>query len=105
MTALQIQYLAIGFNGRLEGAHTLMITARIVAASVSMAAVAWIVWKVASAVAGASLIGQLVSVGLAVGLALYVYTRLVLAMRIPEARQIEQLLMSRLRPGHRAPRE
>jgi putative peptidoglycan lipid II flippase len=105
MTALQIQYLAIGFNGRLEGAQTLMITARIVAASVIMAAVAWIVWKLVSAVAGTSLIGQVLSVGLAVGLALYVYTRLVLAMRIPEARQIEQLMMSRLRPTPRAPRE
>jgi putative peptidoglycan lipid II flippase len=104
MTALQIQYLAIGFNGRLEGAQTLMITARIVAASVAMAAVAWIVWKVVSAVAGTSLIGQVLSVGLAVGLALYVYTRIVLAMRIPEARQIEALIMSRLRPTHRAPR-
>jgi putative peptidoglycan lipid II flippase len=97
MTALQIQYLTIGFDGRLEGAQTLMITMRIVLASGIMAVVAWVVWKGVSAVAGTSLIGQILSVGLAVGLALYVYTRLVLAMRIPEARQIERLVMGRLR--------
>jgi hypothetical protein len=36
-------------------------------------------------------------VGLAIGAAGYAYTRLVLAMRIPEARQIERLLLRRLR--------
>jgi putative peptidoglycan lipid II flippase len=99
MTWLQIERLRIGLNGRLEGAQTLMITLRIAVASAVMAAVGWIVWKGVNAVLGMSLAGQLISVGLAVGLAVYVYSRLVLAMRIPEARQIERLLMGRLRPA------
>jgi putative peptidoglycan lipid II flippase len=101
MTALQLQYLTIGFNGRIEGAQTLMITARIIVASAIMAATGWAVWKALNALLGTSLVGQLISVGLGVGLAVYVYTRLVLAMRIPEARQIERLMMERLRAARR----
>ena len=97
MTAMQLQYLTTGLNGRLEGPQTLMITIRIVVASALMAAIAWVVWKAADAVAGTSLIGELISVGLAIAAAGYAYTRLVLAMRIPEARQIERLLVERLR--------
>jgi putative peptidoglycan lipid II flippase len=97
MTALQLQFLTIGLNGRLEGGQTVMITVRIVLASTVMAAAAWVVWKLVDAVVGTSLVGQLLSVGLALGAAGYAYTRLVLAMRIPEARQIERLLLRRLR--------
>src|SRR6202035_2058616 len=53
MTALQLQRLRIGFNGRLEGAQTAMITARIVLASVLLAGVSWVVWKLAHSVLGA----------------------------------------------------
>jgi putative peptidoglycan lipid II flippase len=98
MAWLQIQRLRTGLNGRLEGAQTLMITIRIAIASAIMAALAWIVWKGVDEVLGTSLIGQLISVGLAITLGGYVYLRMVLAMRIPEARQIERLMMERLRP-------
>ena len=97
MTALQLWYLRIGFNGRLEGGQTLMITVRIAAATTIMAAVAWVVWKGLDGVVGTSLVGQLISVGLALVAGGALYARLVLAMRIPEARQIEQLAMERLR--------
>jgi putative peptidoglycan lipid II flippase len=97
MTALQLQYLTIGMGGHLEGPQTVMITVRILVASIIMAAAAWVVWKLLDAVVGTSLVGQLISVGLALAAAGYVYTRLVLAMRIPEARQIERLLLGRLR--------
>ena len=97
MTALQLWYLRIGFNGRLEGTQTLMITARITVATTIMAAVAWIVWKGVHGVVGTSLVGQLISVGLALVAGAAVYARLVLAMRIPEARQIEQLAVERMR--------
>jgi len=43
MTALQLHRLRIGFNGRLEGAQTTMITARITVAAVLLAAVSWFV--------------------------------------------------------------
>jgi hypothetical protein len=49
-------------------------------------------------VLGLSLIAQILSVGVALAAAGLVYGWLVLRMRVPEARQIEQLVVSRL-PG------
>jgi putative peptidoglycan lipid II flippase len=97
MTALQLRRLQAGFNGRLEGAQTVMITIRIVVASVIMGAAAWGVWKLVAGVVGSSLVGQILSVGLAIAVGITVYTGLVLAMRIPEAGQIKFLVSQRLR--------
>jgi uncharacterized membrane protein len=74
-----------------------MITVRILVASVVMAAVARGVWALIHAVLGDSRLAQIVSVGVAIGGAILLYSRLVLTMRIPEARQIESLVMSRFR--------
>jgi putative peptidoglycan lipid II flippase len=97
MTGLQLHRLRIGLNGRLEGGQTLMITVRIVVATAVMAAVARGIWVVFDHLLGRSLPAEIVSVGLAVAAACFLYARLVLAMRIPEARQIEQLIVGRLR--------
>jgi putative peptidoglycan lipid II flippase len=97
MTALQLHRLRIGFNGRLELAHTAMITVRILAASALMGALAFGVWKLLDGLLGRSLPGQVIAVGLGVGAGLVLYARLVLVMRIPEARQIEELVLGRLR--------
>jgi putative peptidoglycan lipid II flippase len=97
MTWLQIDRLRTGFNGRLEGAQTLMVTARILVASAIMAGFARGVWALANGVVGRSIAGQVVSVGLAVALAGVFYAKAVLMMRIPEARQIEALVVGRLR--------
>jgi len=99
MTALQLYRLRIGFNARLEGAQTVMITARILVASALMAAAAWAVWTGVDKLMGRSLAGQIISVGIAVGLGLALYAKTVLTMRIPEARQIQQLITGRLRRG------
>jgi putative peptidoglycan lipid II flippase len=96
MTALQLQRLRTGFNGRLEGGQTLMITIRILVASALMAALAYGVWKLLDSLLGRSLPAQIVSVGLGIALGVALYARTVLAMRIPEARQIEGLVLSRL---------
>jgi putative peptidoglycan lipid II flippase len=96
MTALQLHRLRVGLNGRLEGGQTLMITVRITIATVLMAAVARGVWVGLDDVLGHSLVAQIFSVGLATSAALLVYARLVLWMRIPEARQIQFLLRQRL---------
>jgi putative peptidoglycan lipid II flippase len=96
MTALQLQRLRTGFNGRLEGAQTLMITIRIMVASALMAALAYGVWKLLDSLLGRSLPAQIVSVGLGIGLGVALYARTVLAMRIPEAHQIEGLVLDRL---------
>jgi putative peptidoglycan lipid II flippase len=97
MTALQLHRLRIGFNGRLEGAQTTMITARITAASILLAAVSWLVWKALDSLLGVSLPAQVVSVGGAGLAGTWIYMRAVLAMRIPEAHEVRALVAGRLR--------
>jgi putative peptidoglycan lipid II flippase len=100
MTFLQVQRLRVGFNGRLEGSQTTMITARIALASALLAGVSWLVWRLLDDLLGTSLAAQVVSVG-AAGLAgLFVYVRAVLAMRVPEAHQVHRLIVNQL--GRRA---
>ncbi len=96
MTALQIQRLRAGFNGQLEGAQTTMITARIAVASLLLAGVSWVVWRLLDDLLGVSLIAQIVSVGAAGAAGLFVYVRAVLAMRIPEADQVSRLIRTQL---------
>ena len=96
MTALQLYHLRIGFSGRLEGAQTTMITARIFVASVLLAVVSWVVWRLLDTLLGVSLPAQVVSVGAAAGAGLLVYARAVLAMRIPEAHQVSRLIRAQL---------
>jgi putative peptidoglycan lipid II flippase len=96
MTALQLHRLRIGFNGRLEGAQTTMITARIALASVLLAVASWAVWKLFEGTLGASLPAQILSVGAAGAVGLFVYVRAVLTMRVPEAHQVSRLIRAQL---------
>jgi putative peptidoglycan lipid II flippase len=96
MTFLQIQRLRIGFNGRLEGAQTTMITARIFLASALLAGVSWLVWRLLDELLGTSLIAQVLSVGTAGAAGLFVYVRAVLVMRVPEAHQVHRLVVNQL---------
>lgn len=96
MTALQLRRLRIGFNGRLEGAKTVMITARILVASVLLGGVSWAVWYALCKLFGYSLPAQIVSVGGAGTVGVLVYMRAVLAMQVPEAHQVSQLIRARL---------
>ena len=97
MTALQLHRLRIGFNGRLEGGQTLMITVRILVASALMAAVALGLWTAIDRLVGRSLLGQIISLGVSVTAACALYAKVVLMLRIPEARQIQALVVSRWR--------
>ena len=97
MTALQLHRLRVGFNGRLEGGQTLMITMRILVATVIMAALAWALWSGLNSLLGTSLVAQIISLGIAIAAACALYGKTVLTMRIPEARQVEALVMARLR--------
>ncbi len=92
MSALQLKRLRTGFNGRLEGGQTLMITARITVAAVLLGVVSWIVWELLHSVLGVSLLAQIFSVGAAGAAGLYVYVRAVLAMHIPEAHQVSRMI-------------
>jgi putative peptidoglycan lipid II flippase len=97
MTWLQLHRLREGLNGRLEGAQTTMITVRIAVASALLAGVSWVVWKLLDRLLGGSLPAEIASVGLAGLAGLYVYVRAVLAMRVPEAHQVGNLIRARLR--------
>ncbi len=96
MTALQVHRLRIGFNGRLEGRQTTMITARILVASALLGGVSWVVWYALDALLGRSLPAQIVSVGGAGSAGLLVYMRAVLTMRVPEAHQVSRLIRTQL---------
>jgi putative peptidoglycan lipid II flippase len=96
MTALQLHRLRIGFNGRLEGTQTTMITVRIAVASTLLAGASWVVWYALDAVFGRSLPAQILSVGAAAVAGLWVYSRAVLVMHIPEAHQVSSLIRARL---------
>jgi putative peptidoglycan lipid II flippase len=66
------------------------------AASALLAAVSWVVWRLLDDLFGTSLIGQLISVGGAAGAGGLIYARAVLAMRIPEAHQVSQMIRAQL---------
>jgi putative peptidoglycan lipid II flippase len=97
MTVLQLHRLRVGFNRRLEGAQTLMVTVRILVATVVMAALARGVWVGLDDLLGRSLPAEIVTVGIAVTAACALYATAVLTMRVPEARQIQLLVLQRLR--------
>jgi putative peptidoglycan lipid II flippase len=96
MTGLQLRRLRIGFNGRLEGGQTTMITVRIAVASALLAGVSYAVWYGLDAALGQSLAAQIVSMAAAGGAGVWVYTRSVLAMHVPEAHQVNRLVRARL---------
>ena len=96
MAWLQFTRLRAGLRGRLDGRQTLMVTVRILVAAAIVAAMARGVWVGLDHLLGAALPAQIVSVGIALLVAGAIYGKLVLAMRIPEARQIEQLVRGRL---------
>jgi len=96
MTVLQLIRLREGFDGRLEGALTTMITARILLASALLAGVSWIVWHLLDELLGRSLPAQIVSVGAAAAAGLWLYFRAVLTMRVPEAQQVTAMIRTQL---------
>jgi putative peptidoglycan lipid II flippase len=96
MTALQFHRLRIGFDGSLEGSQTTMITARILLASLLLAAASWIVWWALHSLLGASLPAQIVSVAAAAFAGVAVYARAVFAMHVPEAHQVRRLIRSQV---------
>jgi putative peptidoglycan lipid II flippase len=96
MTVLQLVRLREGFGGRLEGALTMMMTARILLASALLAGVSWVVWWALDRLLGRSLPAQIVSVGAATAAGLWLYFRAVLTMRVPEAHQVTALIRAQL---------
>ena len=79
-----------------EGARTTMITVRVCTASALLAGVSYAVWHLLDALFGTSLPAQIVSVGGAALAGLWVYSRAVLIMSVPEAHQVHRLIMAQL---------
>jgi putative peptidoglycan lipid II flippase len=96
MTLAQAAFLR-GDLGGVEGGRTLLAAGRMLAAAAALAVVSYLAWLALDAALGRSLLGQVVTVGAAVGAGALVYAGAVLALRIPEARQIVGLVRGRLR--------
>jgi putative peptidoglycan lipid II flippase len=96
MTLAQMHFLRRELHGRLEVRRTLLVTAQIIAAAALLAGAAYVVWYGLDRALGEGVPAQIVSVGIALGVGAIVYAVTVLALRIPEARQIQRLLAGRL---------
>jgi putative peptidoglycan lipid II flippase len=84
-------------TGGLELPRTIDATLKILVASAIVAVVAYGTWYGLDQALGRSLLAQLISVGGAITLGSAVYAAAVLAMRVPEARQIVDLFAQRFR--------
>jgi putative peptidoglycan lipid II flippase len=98
MTVFQAVVLRRRLGG-LDLPRTLATGARILAASALLGGVTYGVWWVLDDVLGRSLVAQIVAVGVALAAGAGVYATAVLAARIPEARQIADLIGRRIRPS------
>lgn len=81
----------------IDGSRTLMLTCRMLVATVLLAGSSYVAWYLLDRLLGRSLPAQLVSVGLGIGAGVYVYARAVFAMRIDEAHQIRRFVLAGLR--------
>ncbi len=97
MTFGQAWYLRRELGGQLEGRATVDGVVRIILASALLAGVAYGLYVVLDDLCGRSLPGQIVSVGVALTAGLVAYAIAVLALRVPEARQISDAVGARLR--------
>jgi putative peptidoglycan lipid II flippase len=85
--------------GGLQLMTTLKATARILVGAVVLGGVAYGTWYVLDEALGRSFAAQLISVGTALTLGSAAYAAVVLALRVPEARQIVDLFARRFRRG------
>jgi putative peptidoglycan lipid II flippase len=81
--------------GRLELGRLVWTSARVVVASAALAGAAYGVWSVLDDALGRGLGGQIVSLGVALGVGAIVYGVAITLLRIPEAQQIWRLIRRR----------
>jgi putative peptidoglycan lipid II flippase len=84
--------------GRLELGRLVWTSTRVVIASAALAGAAYGVWSVLDDALGRGLGGQIVSLGVALGVGAAVYAAAITLLRIPEAQQIWRLLRRRSEP-------
>ena len=74
--------------GGIEFPQLMAAAVRITAASAALAGVSWVVWDLLDGALGRSTLAQAVSLGVALAAGGAVYLAAILAMRVPEARQL-----------------
>jgi putative peptidoglycan lipid II flippase len=99
MTLGQTWRLRDQLEGSLEGRRTLVAVLQIAAASALLGLVSYGVWWGLDQALGRSLLAQIASVGAALVAGVAVYVAAVLAIGIPEARQIRALVVGRFKRG------
>jgi putative peptidoglycan lipid II flippase len=96
LTLAEGRWLRLELHG-LELTRSLISVAGMLEGAVVLGFVAYGTWSVLDNALGRSLPAQIVSVGGGITLGAAAYTAVVLALGLPEARQVRDLLMSRLR--------
>jgi putative peptidoglycan lipid II flippase len=98
MTLAQMHFLRRELHGRLDVRRTAIVTAQITLAAALLAGVSYATWYGLDKALGEGLLAELISVLAALAAGTLAYAVAVLAvLRIPEARQIERLVVGRLR--------
>jgi putative peptidoglycan lipid II flippase len=97
MTLGQAFVLRRLLHGSLEGAATLAALMRIAVSAALLGLVSYATWWGVDELVGRSLVGQVLSVGLAALTGAVAYAGAVLALRVREAEQIQRLVRGRLR--------
>jgi putative peptidoglycan lipid II flippase len=92
-------WLLRGELGGVEGKRTLGAALRMLAAAALLAAVAYGAWRALDGLLGGGSFAQALAVLVAIGAGALAYGAAVWALRVPEARQIRDLLVSRARSG------
>jgi putative peptidoglycan lipid II flippase len=95
LSLAQAAYLSRELGG-VEARRTLSAVLRMLAAAAALCAVSFAIWSALDGALGRSLAAQAVSVGTAVAAGFAVYSGIALALRIPEAEQIRDLIADRL---------
>ena len=92
-------WLLRGELGGVEGKRTLEAALRMLAAAALLAAIAYGAWRALDGLLGGGSFGQALAVLAAIAAGVAAYGAAVWALRVPEARQIRDLLVSRARSG------
>jgi putative peptidoglycan lipid II flippase len=92
-------WLLRGELGGVEGKRTLGAALRMLAAAALLAAVAYGAWRALDGLLGGGSFAQALAVLAAIAAGVVAYVAAVWALRVPEARQIRDLLVSRTRSG------
>lgn len=95
LSLVQAAYLSRELDG-IEARRTLSAALRMLVSAAALCLASFAVWSALDDALGRSLVAQMVSVGTAVAAGFAVYAAAALALRVPEARQIRDLVADRL---------